>query len=85
MTDGIECGLPLAELYLDFVAEDPAFSVRVFGRRMTDGTTSLVFADGEEFRIHQWDRMSEAEVGAAVQFWIAKQVHRLGINARPLA
>jgi hypothetical protein len=83
----IDCGLPLAEIYLAWLARtDPDFECHCFARR--DGATGEVklhFGDGESFRISQWDRMPDHIVEAALADWIGRQIAVLPeISARPV-
>jgi hypothetical protein len=83
-SDAIDCGLAMAELYLQWVAKtDPAFECHVFARREA-GEVRLYFEGGEVFRIAAWDHLDDATANAVLQQWIGRQVAALDIGARPV-
>ena len=79
--DAIDVGLPLAELYLKWLADDDRdFSVHVVARREA-GEVRLYFGDGEKFRIHAWDGLDDATAERVLADWIGRQIAALDISA----
>jgi|HubBroStandDraft_1064217.scaffolds.fasta_scaffold323160_3 hypothetical protein len=83
---GIDCGLAIAEFYLQWLATDPNFSVHCLARRDdASGQVHLHFGDGEAFRVAAWEGLPDAAIEGALGDWIKRQMVALPeIRARPV-